>query len=222
MHNILLIEDNELFSVEIYQKLKEEGYNVICAYDGEQALEIFERNNIDLVLLDIMLPKINGLVVLEEIRKKSDIPVIMLTSINHDAFQRQSFYLNVNDYIVKPCYSGILIKKINLALTENIKSVNRSLDNIWTYGEVRVDFSENVIIKNGEKIKLGKTPMEILKILVSNNKKILSRNQIIDCVWGRNEEVNYRTVDTHISKIKKALEIDCIQSISGYGYKLEY
>ena len=87
---------------------------------------------------------------------------------------------------------------------------------------MRVDFSENVIIKNGEKIKLGKTPMEILKILVSNNKKILSRNQIIDCVWGRNEEVNYRTVDTHISKIKKALEIDCIKSISGYGYKLEY
>lgn len=218
---VLLVDDDEQASSILCKDLKSEGFEVICCYDGESALNVLESKDISIILLDYVLPKMNGISFLNAIRSKGyDTPVIMLTSVNHNAIQQQCLAIGINDYIVKPCYIGLLVMKINFVLNE-IRRIYGPINKPWSYENLEIDFCNKTISLNGNKVNLGKTPLEILKLLVNNRRKVLSRDIIIDYVWGNCYNINDRTVDAHICKIRRSLNLDCLKSIPGYGYILD-
>ena len=218
---ILLIEDDIYTSSILSKELKSEGYDVVCCYDGKSALDELKNTEISIILLDFILPNMTRLSFLTEIKKRNyDIPVIMLTSINHSAIQKQCLAMGIHDYVVKPCCTDLLVKKIQFVLDERLK-ISEINDKLWSYENLEVNFSTKMINLNGNKIYLGKTPMEILNLLVNNRGMVLSRNTIIDYVWGTCCDINDRTVDAHISKIRRSLNLDCLKTVPGYGYILE-
>lgn len=217
---ILLIENDEDYSTSIYDALQRKGFKVIRCYDGEEGIDIFFNNKVDLILLDIILPGIDGIAVLNEIRIKSNIPVIILTGINNSIYQRKCLALGVTDYVVKPCCAELLIYKLHNILEYDYK-YNNSSDDFWNYGELEVNFLKKIILNDGDPILLSKKPFDILRYLVDNKGIALSRDQIINVIWGRSCEINYRTVDSHISKLRTTLNLDCLETISGCGYILK-
>lgn len=218
---VLLVEDDKQASAILCKDLESRGFDVICCYDGESALKVLESTHISIILLDYVLPKMNGVSVLNKIKSKNyDIPVMMLTSINHNAIQKQCLAIGIHDYIVKPCYIGLLLMKINSALNEKLR-IYEIKNRAWSYENLEVDFSTKIISLNGNKVNLGKIPLEILKLLVNNRGKVLSRDIIIDYVWGNCYDISDRTVDAHICKIRRTLNLYCLKSVPGYGYVLD-
>lgn len=220
---VLLIEDDAQASTLLCKDLKLKGFDVICCYDGESAIEVLANINVNIsiILLDYVLPKMNGISFLNIIRSKNyDTPVIMLTSVNHNAIQEKCLAIGINDYIVKPCYIGLLIMKINFILNKNF-IVYEANNKLWAYENLEIDFCNKIINLNGNKVNLGKIPLEILKFLVDNRGKVISRNSIINFVWGNCYDINDRTVDAHICKIRRSLNLNCLKSVPGYGYILD-
>ena len=220
---ILLIDDNVNDSIKLTKDLKKQGFEVISCNNGKSGINMLEddNNNISLILLDVIMPKMDGLTFLSELKSKNyDIPVIMFTSINHDTVQKICFNMGINDYIVKPCYIGLLIKKIRLILDERVKLTEFN-NKLWIYDNIKINFCTKEVLWNDNEVSLGKTALEILKFLVCNRGIVLSREQIINRIWGNCCEINGRTVDAHISKIRTTLDLDCLKSIPGYGYILD-
>ena len=212
--NILIVEDEKEIREGVSEYLSEVGYNVISAEDGMQAIELFKNNKIDLVILDIMLPKANGFVVLNKIRQESNVPVIMLTAMSDDYTQIMSFDEKADDYITKPFSIIVLHKRIEALLRRGVKvSENKK----WFYGDIEIDFEGYSARKNGENIDLK--PKEIK--LIEYEGKVLTRAQILDNLWNIEESPNDRVIDVYIKNIRKKLLLDCIVTVKGIGYKFE-
>ena len=210
--NILIVEDEKEIREGVSEYLSEVGYNVISAEDGIQAIELFKNSKIDLVILDIMLPKANGFVVLNKIRQESNVPVIMLTAMSDDYTQIMSFDEKADDYITKPFSIIVLHKRIEALLRRGVKvSENKK----WFYGDIEIDFEGYSARKNGENIDLK--PKEIKLI----EGKVLTRAQILDNLWNIEESPNDRVIDVYIKNIRKKLLLDCIVTVKGIGYKFE-
>ncbi len=191
------------------------GYKVISCYDGIEAVNKFREESIDIIILDIMLPGIDGMDVLKEIRKKdSTLPVLMLTAISEEDVQAQSFDNLADDYITKP-FSMLILGKRVMAL------LRRTATETWNYKEINVDFSGYSATKNGDSIDVTPREIDVLKILLKNKGLVLSREQILNTVWEENFEVTDRIVDVYIKNLRKKLGIDCIITVKGVGYKLE-
>lgn len=165
-----------------------------------------------------MLPKISGLAVLHEIRKSSNIPVIMLTAVDDEYTQSNSFDELADDYITKPFSMLILGKRITALLR---RSENKTATNTIQLGTVTVDFAGYTAHDENGKIDITPKEIEILKVLIENKGLVLSRNQILDDVWGYDCDVIDRTIDAYIRNIRKKLHLDCITTVKGIGYKLE-
>ena len=216
--NILIVEDEKEIREGVSEYLSEVGYNVISAEDGMQAIELFKNSKIELLILDVMLPKANGFVVLNKIRQESNVPVIMLTAMSDDYTQIMSFDEKADDYITKPFSIIVLHKRIEALLRRGVKvSENKK----WFYGDIEIDFEGYSARKNGENIDLKPKEIKLIELLLKYEGKVLTRAQILDNLWNIEESPNDRVIDVYIKNIRKKLLLDCIVTVKGIGYKFE-
>ena len=218
MAKLLIVEDDKQTSEAICEYLKSTGHKIFPAYDGADALQLFNHGDIDLVVLDIMLPKVTGLGVLHEIRKKSSTPVLMLTAIDDEYTQITSFDEQADDYITKPFSMVLLGRRITALLRRYGKGV--TLD-IMTFDDVTVDFSGYTASDSNGKIDITPKEIDLLRLLVENKGLVLTRSQILDNLWGVDASIIDRTIDTYIKNLRKKLRLECIVTIKGIGYKYE-
>ncbi len=218
MAALLIVEDNKQTNEAICEYLKPAGHKMVPAYDGAEALQIFGQGNIDLVVLDIMLPKITGLAVLHEIRKKSVVPVLMLTAVADEYTQVTSFDEQADDYITKPFSMVLLGRRITALLRRSGKGI---LSNTVTFGDVTVDFSGYTAKDPNGKIDITPKETDLLRMLIEHKGLVLTRSQILDDLWGIDAPIIDRTIDTYIKNLRKKLRLDCIVTVKGIGYKYE-
>lgn len=214
---ILLVEDDEDTREGVFEFLNERGYNVICASDGEQGLHLFEKDLYDIVLLDIMLPKLNGFVLLNNIRKKSTVPVLMLTAMNDEYTQIMSFDEQADDYITKPFSLVLLEKRIEALLRRTNTCIQKD---VWEYKDIEVDFHGFSATYKHEKVDLKPKEILLLKVLLEHSNQVLTREQMLDYLW-KDEAPMDRVIDVYIKNLRKKLALDCIITIKGIGYKIE-
>lgn len=221
---ILVVEDEASLADIIAIKLKKEKYNVDISLDGEEGLDYALSNIYDLVILDIMLPKISGIDILMEMKNnKIEAKVIMLTAKSSLDDKLLGFDMGANDYITKPFHIEELIARVNAQL-RNTSSGNRD---ILTYGDIQLNVKTSTIlcIMNNESINLSCRELIILEYLMNNNKLILSKEQIYDKVWGIDNDFESNNLEVYLSFIRKKLKIIGskvnIKAIRGLGYRLE-
>ena len=220
MQRILVVEDDFDIQELLQNFLQETGYEVDIAGDGVEALSIFIDGTYDLILLDIMLPKIDGYGVCELIRKQSDVPIIMLTALNGEDDQIKGLDLQVDDYITKPFSMPILIRKIAAVLRRSSQGTVESYQSI-TYGNLLLNCDGYTATMNGNTFELTQKEFEILRELLTHQGRILTRQNLLDKLWRYDFYGDERVVDTHIKNLRKKLGIDFIQTIRGVGYKID-
>ena len=218
MATLLIVEDDKQTNEAICEYLKAAGHKLVPAYNGASALQLFDQEAIDLVILDIMLPKITGLGVLHEIRKKSSVPVLMLTAIDDEHTQVTSFDEQADDYVTKPFSMVLLGRRITTLLRRSGKGV--TLDTL-SFDDVTVDFSGYTASDSNGKINITPKEIDLLRLLIENKGLVLTRSQILDDLWGIDAPIIDRTVDTYIKNLRKKLRLDCIVTVKGIGYKYE-
>ncbi len=213
---ILVVEDDKTLREGISEYLSEFGYIVMEAKDGSEAISKF-NNDINLIILDIQIPFINGLDVLKEIRKKSKVPVLMLTAFSDEEFKIEAFTNLADGYVEKPFSLPVLKARIDSLIKKNFGEIEK-----FEYKNIDVNFTSYTAKINDENIDINAKELEILKCLLDNEGQVLTRMQIIDNVWKETEEVPYdRVIDVYIKELRKKLELDCIITIRNVGYKLE-
>ena len=214
---ILVVEDDRVIREGLIEYLSEFGYEIIDAKDGKEALEKFNKNEIHLVLLDILLPFLNGIEVLKEIRKKSKLPVLMLTAFNDEEYKISAFSSLADGYIEKPFSLSLLKVRIDSLITKHYGD-----QDIFKYNDTEVNFKSYSASYKGKVIDINAKELEMLKYLLKNKKQALTRSQIIDNVWKETEEIPFdRVIDVYIKELRKKLHLDCIVTIRNVGYKLE-
>ncbi|WP_176461723.1 response regulator transcription factor [Anaeromicrobium sediminis] len=212
---ILIIEDEERMRRLIKDYLKRE-YEIVEARDGKEGLDLFKRENPHLIILDVMLPIYDGWTVCRNIRKESNVPIIMLTARSEEWDELFGFELGVNDYVTKPFRPKILVARINSILKRQDK------DN-FEYGPLSIDYKGHRVFLYGEELTLSKTEYNLLTYLVKNKELALSREQILNVVWGYDYYGDERTVDTHIKRLRSKLKEGgkYIKTVRGIGYRFE-
>ena len=215
---ILIVEDEIDIREGISEYLSEVGYDVMVAEDGQEGIDLFKSNEFDLVLLDIMLPKINGFGVLSQIREISDVPVMMLTAMTDDSSQIMSFNEKADDYITKPFSVVVLHKRIE-ALQRRIQGIQQN--NKWIYKDVEVDFLGFCAKKDNNPVDLKPKEIKLLELLIKHKNQVLTRNQMLDSLWEIDEAPADRVIDVYIKNLRKKLDLDCITTVKGIGYKFE-
>lgn len=217
---ILIIEDEVSIQKIIKAFLEDAGYTVILAGDGLEGIEQFRKCSPDLVLLDLMLPKIDGFAVCEMIRKESQIPIIMLTALDDDADQMKGFDALADDYITKPFSMPVVVKHIEAVLRRTEQSATTET-NIIHYKNISLDTDSFTVLVDGENITLTTREFEILKYLLENQGRVFTREILLDRIWGYDYPGDQKIVNTHIKNIRKKLGVDYIETIRGVGYKIE-
>ncbi len=220
MQRILVVEDDPDIQELLKNFLQEAGYEVVLAGDGVEALSTFSAMQTDLVLPDVMLPKIDGFAVCELIRKQSQVPVIMLTALSGEKEQIRGLDLQVDDYITKPFSMPILIRKIAAVLR---RSSGPKQDEHQTiiYRNLTLDCDNYTVTVNEVTSELTQREFEVLKELLTNQGRILTRQNLLDRLWRYDFYGDERVVDTHIKNLRKKLGIPLIQTIRGVGYKID-
>ena len=217
---ILLAEDERLAREGVRDFLISRGYLVTEAVDGEEAVKKFCESGqsvFDLVILDVMLPKMNGILVLKEIRKRSKVPVLMLTALSDEGTQLASFDNLADDYLCKPFSLLILEKRIEALMRRTLENAQKEEVSKWAREGVLVDFLEYKGYLNGVDVDLKPKEVELLKLLIENPKVTLRREQILEELWK--DELPYdRVIDVYIKNLRKKLQIDCIKTVKGVGY----
>ena len=220
MQKILIVEDDLAIQALLHDFIQEAGYSVELASDGVEALSRFSEQNFDLVLLDIMLPKIDGYGVCELIRKQSDVPIIMLTALSGEEDQIKGLDLQVDDYITKPFSMPVLLRKIAAVLRRSNRGTDEKYQ-IITYGNLRLNCDGYTATVDGANFELTQKEFEILRELLTHQGRILTRQNLLDKLWRYDFYGDERVVDTHIKNLRKKLGIDFIQTIRGVGYKVD-
>ena len=214
---ILIVEDEDMIREGISDYLTDCGYGTIQAADGLEALKQFSNHQVALVLLDIQMPKLNGLEVLSEIRKNSQVPVLMLTAFQDEEYKMSAFAALADGYLEKPFSLSLLKVRVD-AIFKRYYDTGR----IFTYRNTEVDFDSYSAKVAGQEVAVNAKELEILDYLVKNEGRALTRSQIIDSVWKMTEEVPFdRVIDVYIKELRKKLDLDCILTVRNVGYKLE-
>ena len=220
MQKILVVEDDFDIQELLQNFLQAANYKVTIASDGVEALSFFANQQYDLILLDIMLPKIDGFTVCELIRKQSQVPIIMLTALNGEEEQIKGLDLQVDDYITKPFSMPILIRKIAAVLRRSTMIPDQEHQTI-SYKNLILDLDSYSASINGESHELTQREFEVLRELLLNQGRVLTRQNLLDRLWKYDFLGDERVVDTHIKNLRKKLGIDFIQTIRGVGYKID-
>ena len=218
MEKILVVEDDVTTNNLVSDYLTDAGHTVFSACGGLEALRLFRQNPMELIILDIMLPNVDGIQVLKEIRKTSSVPVLMLTALSDERTQIASFDCLADDYITKP-FSIILLGKRVLALLRRAGKMEEK--DIWRCGNICVDFNGYLAEKDGEPVELAPKEIQLLKLLIENAGRVMTREKLIDGVWGMDAPLYDRTIDTYIRRIRQKLDLDCIATVKGVGYRFE-
>lgn len=216
-HKILIVEDEESLLHVIKAYFLKKGYEVFTSTDGKDALDIFDNANIELVILDLMIPKINGFEVLKVIRSQSSVPVIIMTALSDEQNILKGYSLKADDYITKPLNPKVLVAKVDNLLSRVSES---DLTTGYTIKNFRVDFATKQIFLDEKPLNLSKTGYNLLLYFLRNNNKTCSRELLLDEIWGLDVYVDDRIIDTYIKTLRKAIKpYTFIQTVFGIGYK---
>ncbi len=222
---ILVVEDDRSTRVAVVENLKFEGYGVLTAADGEEGLSLALDKRPDLVILDIMLPKMNGYEVCETLRKRGvTMPVLMLTAKGQEYDKVLGLEIGADDYITKPFSVRELLARVKAALRR--ERIALSTDTPAEFGECVLDFERHVLTRKGREVSLTKTEFDLLKHLVTHRGRTLSRQQLLNAVWGFDYYGTDRTVDRFIAVLRKKVEGDAsnprhIVTVHGFAYRFE-
>ena len=225
MTRILVVEDEESFSDPLSYLLRREGYEVSVADDGPAALEEFERNGADLVLLDLMLPGLPGTEVCRQLRVRSKVPVIMLTAKDGEIDKVVGLELGADDYVTKPYSSRELVARVRAVLRRQGEPEELISSTVHA-GPVRMDIERHVVSVDGEQVSLPLKEFELLEMLLRNSGRVLTRGQLIDRVWGSDYVGDTKTLDVHVKRLRSKIEPDpslprYLVTVRGLGYKFE-
>lgn len=219
MKNILVVEDQLDIQELLRAFLEDAGYQVTVAGDGVEGIACFHGSvKFDLILLDIMLPKIDGYGVCEVIRKEGDIPILMLTALDSEDSQLKGYELQIDDYITKPFSMQILMKKIEAVLrrTSRIREESRI-----SYRNLMLDPQGYKVWVNEIEIDLTQREFELIRELLSHQGKVMTRQALLNNLWKYDFYGDERVVDTHIKNLRKKLDVDYIETIRGVGYRID-
>ncbi|GAA1144776.1 response regulator [Nesterenkonia lutea] len=225
MTRILLVEDEPSFSEALSYTLEKEGYDVVVAENGFDAVDIFDREGADLVLLDLMLPGQSGTEVCRQIRLKSNVPVIMLTAKDSEIDKVVGLELGADDYVTKPYSSRELLARVRAVLRRQVEA---EVDDgsMVTAGPVSMDIERHTVEVKGAPLSLPLKEFELLEMLLRNAGRVLTRGQLIDRVWGSDYVGDTKTLDVHVKRLRAKIEPDpsrpeFLITVRGLGYKFE-
>jgi len=220
---ILIVEDEDILREIVKDYLLNEGYDVLEATDGKEALTIFEEHEVHLIILDIMLPELDGWSVCRRIRKTSNVPIIMLTARVDEDDTLLGFELGADDYVTKPYSPPILLARAKRLIESRYSSANETNEDTLSSGGIYVHFPSRTVIVDGETITLTHTEFEILTYLMQNQGIIITREQLIIKIWGYEFAGDDRTVNSHIRNLRHKLghKATCIVTVVRAGYKFE-
>jgi two-component system response regulator RegX3 len=226
MTKILIVEDEASFSEALEFLLGKEGFSVVVADNGADAIRKFDQGGIDLVLLDLMLPEVSGTEVCRQIRAKSRVPIIMLTAKDSEVDKVVGLEIGADDYVTKPYSSRELVARIRAVLRRNSGEGIESEPGVMTVSGVRMDVDRHQVSVNGIAVSLPLKEFELLEFLMRNAGRVLTRMQLIDRVWGSDYVGDTKTLDVHIKRLRAKIENDpanptLIQTVRGLGYKME-
>lgn len=220
---ILLVEDelSLLKILEVY--FNKEGFKVLKAENGLQALELFEMHEIDIACIDVMIPFINGFEVVKAIRQKSNMPIIMMTALTSEENQLKGYQLDIDEYVPKPFSPTILVAKVNSILKRYAESVRPDTHVNYKIGILEINFDKREVVVEGEEIELSKTEFNLLEYMIKHQGIAIDRMTFLDEVWGMDVYVEDRVVDTFIKTLRKKLKnaSSYIKTVFGIGYKFE-
>ncbi|MEK9810069.1 MAG: response regulator transcription factor [Candidatus Nanopelagicales bacterium] len=224
MTRVLVVEDEESFSDALSFMLRREGYDVAVVEDGGKALEEFDRNGADLVLLDLMLPEVSGTEVCRLLRQRSAVPIIMVTAKDSEVDKVVGLELGADDYVTKPFSSRELVARIRAVMRRH-NEPNELLPDVCEVGPIRIDVDRHVVDVRGETVTMPLKEFDLLELLMRNAGRVLTRAQIIDRVWGSDYVGDTKTLDVHIKRLRSKVEADpahpeLIVTVRGLGYKM--
>lgn len=203
---ILVVDDEKLLVKGIKFNLENEGYQVECAYDGASAVELARTGNFDLIILDLMMPEIDGLEACVRIREFSSVPIIMLTARSEDTDKIIGFECGADDYITKPFNILELKARIRALLRRASGAVQAKQQSRITVGGLTLDMEQRVAIRDGETVELTAKEYDLIELLMKNPRRVYSRENLMNVVWGYSYTGDYRTVDVHIRRLREKLE----------------
>ncbi|MEY3430264.1 MAG: hypothetical protein RJB30_196 [Actinomycetota bacterium] len=226
MTRILIVEDETSFSEALEFLLGKEGFTVVTAMTGTEALRKFEQGGIDLILLDLMIPEVSGTEVCRQIRAKSKVPIIMLTAKDSEVDKVVGLEIGADDYVTKPYSARELVARINAVLRRNHSEAGASDQGVIVAGGIRMDIDRHQVSVDGIQVSLPLKEFELLEFLMRNAGRVLTRIQLIDRVWGSDYVGDTKTLDVHIKRLRAKIESEpanpkIIQTVRGLGYKME-
>ena len=216
--HILVIEDEASIQNILRIFLEDAGYQVTLADDGMDGIAAFHKDSFDLVLLDIMMPRLDGYSVCEMIRNESSTPVILLTALDDEDNQMKGFNLLADDYITKPFSMPLVLKRME-AVLRRARSGEKS--SVLVYQNVQLDTENYKVFVEGKEVTLTAREFDILRLLMENQGRVFTREQLLDIIWNYDYLGDDKIINTHIKNIRKKLGVDCIETIRGVGYRID-
>jgi len=224
---ILLVDDEQPVQKLLSFPLEKDGYEVVPARDGQEALSAFDRQQFDLVVLDIMLPKVDGLEVCRQLRAKSSVPIIMLTAKAEEIDKVLGLELGADDYITKPFSMREFRSRVRAALRRAEMGADIDSDELpLERGDLRIDFAKRAVSLRGAPVQLTYVEFEILAVLAAHPGRVYTRDMLLDRIWGDSEYRDQRTIDVHIRHLREKLEADAknpeyLLTVRGVGYRFK-
>ncbi|MEA4894223.1 MAG: response regulator transcription factor [Oscillospiraceae bacterium] len=224
MIKLLIVDDNKQITSILEEYAKKEGYQTVVAFDGEEAIQKYEAEKPDILLLDVMMPLKDGFTVCREIRKNSNVPIIMITARGEDFEKIMGLEIGADDYIVKPFSPGEVMARIKAVMRRIVREEAQS--QIFTYDNLRICLDDYTVHLGGELLPLTKKEIEIFWTLATSKNKVFSRDNLLNSLWGYDYFGDSRTVDSHIKRLRAKLDAYDhpawdIKTIWGVGYKFE-
>ena len=225
MNKILIADDNQQITSILANYARKEGFESLVALDGQQALELFEQHekNIDVVLLDVMMPKLDGFEVCRELRRRSMVPIIMVTARGEDFERIMGLDIGADDYILKPFSAGEVMARVR-AILRRVQPREAELQNLYSVGNLVIDLDKYLVTIGGAEVTLTKKEVELLWTLAKNSSKVFSRENLLDSIWGYDYFGDSRTVDVHIKRLREKIKDHAnwaLTTVWGIGYKFE-
>lgn len=217
--HILIMEDEEAIQSILRELLQDAGYHVDVASDGVEGLHKFEQGNYQLILLDIMMPKLDGYAVCEQIRQTSSVPIIMLTALDEEEYQVKGFDVLADDYITKPFSLKIVLKRIEAVLRRG-QEHEEEQGTMLTHGNIRLYPESLRVFVGEEEVVLTKLEFTLLQLLMKHKGRVFTREELLDLVWGYDYDGYEKAVNIHIMNLRKKLHTNCIEAVRGVGYRL--
>lgn len=228
MAKMLIADDNKQITSILSNYARKEGFEPVVAFDGEEALRLFDEHEPDIamVLLDVMMPKVDGFEVCRRLRGKSLVPVIMVTARGEDFEKIMGLDIGADDYIIKPFSAGEVMARVRAILRRMQPREEKTAHNIYRYSNLMIDLDKYAVTVNGSEVPLTKKEVELLWTLAKNSSKVFSRDNLLDSLWGYDYYGDSRTVDSHIKRMRAKLDKFEhpgweIKTIWGVGYRFE-